>query len=136
LSIPQNVDLLTDIDFLKLIELYRNASLVVIPLYENNYSAGFTVLFQAMAMGKAVILSDVSAIKKSFHFKDMENCILVPPGDIHKLELAIKYLYENVKTREKIGNNARELININYSLDQFIMQLDNLFKNILNTKRN
>lgn len=131
LQVPPNVELFVDIDFIELLGLYKNANFVVIPLHDNNYSAGFTVLFQAMSLGKAVIISNVNAIKHSFHFRNMENCILVPPGDTVKLESSIKLLYENDKTRNNLGDNAQKLIRSNYSMELFVRRLNDLFKDIL-----
>jgi glycosyltransferase involved in cell wall biosynthesis len=68
------------------------APFVVLPVRENNYSGGTISLLQAMAAGKAVIVSRTAAVREGYGLADGENCLLVPPGDGAALAEAMERL--------------------------------------------
>jgi glycosyltransferase involved in cell wall biosynthesis len=49
-------------DWCELVQLYRDSDLVVITLFENNYEAGLTTLFEAMACRRPVVITRSSGI--------------------------------------------------------------------------
>lgn len=70
--------------------------------------SGPLVLLDAMALGKAVVASNVNGTRD--YVTHGENALLVPPGDPQALADAIKLLMENPEVRYKLGANARETI--------------------------
>ena len=74
---------------------------------ENSYSGATTVLLQALAMGKPVVVSRTRAIARGYGLGDGENCRLVPPGDAGAFETALVDLLQDEVARTGIGVNAR-----------------------------
>ena len=62
-------------------ERLERARVVALPVRENTYSGATTVLLQAMALEKPVVVSRTSAIATGYGLVDGENCRLVEPGD-------------------------------------------------------
>ena len=65
------------------------ARVVALPVSDNSYSGATTVLLQAMAMGKPVVVSRTDAIAEGYELEDGVNCRLVKPGDAQGLERAV-----------------------------------------------
>jgi len=63
---------------------------------------------EAMAYGKPVIVFD--SISPNDLFLDMENCILIPPGDLERFANSIELLYKDLLIRTNLGKNARKTI--------------------------
>lgn len=61
-------------------------------------------ILEAMALKLPVVVSDVGAI--SGVIRDKKNGLLIQPGDVTELELAIIQLIENQKLRESISNTG------------------------------
>ena len=54
---------------------------VALPVRDNSYSGATTVLLQAMALAKPVVVTRTSAIATGYELEDGENVRLVAPGD-------------------------------------------------------
>ena len=67
----------------------REARVVALPVRENSYSGATTVLLQAMALGKPVVVTRTQAIATGYGLVDGENCRLVAPGDEAGFERAL-----------------------------------------------
>ena len=59
----------------------EEARVVALPVLDNSYSGATTVLLQAMALGKPVVVSRTKAIARGYGLADGDNCRLVEPGD-------------------------------------------------------
>lgn len=64
-----------------------------------------TVLIEAMASGKAIIASDIPAIREIV--KDGEEALLFDPHNFQQLKNLILTLYNSPELRAKLGENAR-----------------------------
>ena len=95
---------------LELRELYRGARFVVTPLRESAQPSGQSVTLQAMACGKPVILSRTRGLWSPSAMRHMENCVLVPPGDVAGLRDAIERMAADATLRERIGREARRSV--------------------------
>lgn len=121
----------TDIE---LRELYRRARLVAIPLRDVAQPAGQSATLQAMACGKAVILTRTQGLWEPQQMRHLENCYLVEPGDVSGLQQAIRYLIERPEEAERIGENARHTIEKRYRSDQFAASLVNHIQALLSAR--
>jgi glycosyltransferase involved in cell wall biosynthesis len=65
-----------------------------------------TKLFEYMAMGKAIVASDLDQIGRVL--RHQETAWLVPPGDSKQLAAAIQLLASQPATRKRLANAARE----------------------------
>ncbi len=76
---------------------------------------GFPIgVLEAMAMGKAVIASDVDGTKEAV--KDGENGLLVPSGDTGKLAAAMVRLSRDGVLRARLQDNAQAAIAANFNV--------------------
>ncbi len=102
-----NVEILVDLAMGEIRDQIARSRLLVLPVRENSYSGGTTVLLQALSMGKPVIANAVGANKDGYYFVDGVNCLMVPPEKPDALVLAISKLVENPDTRNDLGKEAR-----------------------------
>jgi len=78
---PANVELEADISFESVRDRLASARVVALPVRPNSYSGATTVLLQALALGKPVVVSHTAAIADGYGLEDGGNCLLVEPGD-------------------------------------------------------
>ncbi len=104
----------------KLIQLYQNAILLVIPSY---YESGPLVLLEAMSCGIPVVSTPVGIAPEII--KNNENGILIPHK---KMAEAISVLIEDGKLRRKLGNNARKTIERKYTWNSVTDRVEECYK--------
>ena len=80
-ALPANLEVETDIPFDAMQRRLEEARVVALPVLENSYSGATTVLLQAMALGKPVVVTRTKAIASGYGLVDGDNCRLVEPGD-------------------------------------------------------
>jgi len=93
--------------------IMAQARLVVLPLPYQLYSFGQMSLLQAMAMGKAVIVSNVPGITD--YVQDGQNALLVRPYDYLEMREKIDYLLKHPPERARIGEAARKSVEEKYN---------------------
>ena len=108
-------------DYQKLRDLYARASVVVVPLVETDFQAGITTVLEAMAMGKAVVVTATRG--QSGVVRDGITGITVPPGDAAELGDAVSYLLGNPAERRRLGWAAREAVVDGYSVEAYAERL-------------
>lgn len=82
-----------------------------------------TKLFEYMAMGKAIISSNIGQMAEIL--ENYQDAILVKAGDIDELKYAMKILINDHELRKKLGMNAREKVTKNYSWDIHVDRIIN-----------
>jgi len=142
--VPENVTM-TRLDYAALRDLYAAARFVVVPLREVENQAGVTTLLEAMAMGKAVIVSatrgqrdlvrgrlwtaagptammlgDPTVFGVDRATAAMETGIYVPPHDPAALRTAIAYLLAHPERAESLGRAGRALIERWMTLERYV----------------
>ncbi len=105
----------SDHSFAELRDLYRAACFVVIPLQDVDQPSGQSVALQAMACAKAVIMTRTRGLWEAEYMLHMDTCYLVEPGNVEGLRDAIDYLCANPGETERIGLNARRLVERRYN---------------------
>lgn len=101
-------------------ERYARSALVVVPLLPTDFQAGITSLLEAMAMGKAVIVTATTGLADIL---DDEAVCRVPTQDSAALREAILRLWARPRERARRGRRARRLVEERHSLDGFVAQL-------------
>ena len=114
------------VDYLGLRRLYAAASLVVIPLVPADFPAGVTTLLEAMAMGKATIISATDGVRD--YVRDGETAVLVPPGRPEALREAIVHLLANPMERVKLGRRARRVATTDHGVELYAARLAELLR--------
>jgi len=89
-----------------------------------SYTEGFpNVVIEAMAMGCAVIATDVGAIPEMINYGYKNPCgICVPPQNVEKLKGAILELIENPENANIMGQRGIEKVLCNYTLEKVVKQ--------------
>jgi glycosyltransferase involved in cell wall biosynthesis len=145
-NIPPNVTV-RKYTYAEMRDLYAEASFVVIPLREVNFTAGLSLIFEAMAMGKAVIVSgtrgqtdvirdprnngrgpvarewwpgflDVPGLAETLG--KLPTGYYVTPGDSVELRRMIQYLLDHPEVAEELGRNGRRVLEGYFGRDAYI----------------
>ncbi|HEV2034872.1 MAG TPA: glycosyltransferase family 4 protein [Candidatus Dormibacteraeota bacterium] len=118
---PRNFELVPTLDRARLRELYARAMVVVVPVLPTDFQAGVTTLLEAMAMGKAVVVSATEGQRDVV--EDGVTGVLVPPADPPALRAAIRRLLDDDRERARLGRNARRAVEMHFSLDVYATTL-------------
>jgi glycosyltransferase involved in cell wall biosynthesis len=150
---PPNVQV-DAFDYPALRDLYARSALVVVPLAEDtDFQAGVTTILEAMAMGKAVVVThtpgqtdvveDRRACTRGRHPRRRPVSLLrslaretgvelepsgfyVPPADPEALRRAIVYLLEHPAERRRLGMAGRRTVERLATVDQFAARMRDL----------
>lgn len=115
LALPPNVEARSYGDYVGLRRLYAESLCVVVPLHDAVHACGYAVIAEAMAMGKPVITTEIAG--RSDYLIDGETGFYVPPGDVGALRARISQLVENPVLAQRLGRNARRLIEEKFTLE-------------------
>jgi glycosyltransferase involved in cell wall biosynthesis len=104
----KKIECLPYVPITRLKEIISKSLLVVLPLPYQLYSFGQMSLLQSMALGKAVIVSNVPGIAD--YVQDGQNAVLVRPYDVWELRDKIDQLVSQPEKRREITRQARKSI--------------------------
>jgi len=121
LRLLPNVSVLHQCYAKEYLEQIAGAELVVIPLKDNDISAGQMVLLQAMALGKAVVITRTPTTEE--YGKHLETLYFVERGSMEDLAQAIMHLKRDARLRASIARKAREHFQERYSMGAFVQHL-------------
>jgi glycosyltransferase involved in cell wall biosynthesis len=102
------------------------ARVVALPVRDNSYSGATTVLLQAMAMAKPVVVSRTDAIARGYALEDGVNCRLVAPGDVDAFERTLVETLTGADAATSLGIRARETVERNFSWERYTDALWNV----------
>jgi glycosyltransferase involved in cell wall biosynthesis len=123
---PENVLLESDIPFEEMRRRLSRARVVALPVKENSYSGATTVLLQAMALQKPVVVTRTSAIAAGYGLVDGENCRLVPPGDAQAFERALSDVLRNDLHARALAARARATVERDLTWDLYVDRIERL----------
>ena len=118
-SLPENVQVETDIPFGEMRDRLARARVVALPVRDNSYSGGTTVLLQAMAAARPVVVSRTAAIESGYGLADGRNCTLVAPGDEAAFERALATLLDDADAAAALGLRARAHVELELSWERY-----------------
>jgi glycosyltransferase involved in cell wall biosynthesis len=118
---PANTTLSGGYSLLELRDLYAKSQFVILPLYDQIYSAGATAALEAMSMSRAVIAFRSRGIVD--YIRDGETGILVEPGDPEAMRGAIRYLIDHPEEARRMGENGRRLVDEELNLDNYVRRI-------------
>jgi glycosyltransferase involved in cell wall biosynthesis len=102
--------------------MLRAAAVVVLPLEpRTDRSSGQTTYVNAMALGKAIVVSDAPGVRD--YIDDGDTGVIVPCGDAQALARAVRGLLADRQWRERLGENARRHALRNLTLDGYAERL-------------
>ncbi|MEK7524331.1 MAG: glycosyltransferase family 4 protein [Patescibacteria group bacterium] len=88
-----------------------------------------TKLFEYMAMGKAIVASNLEQIGTVL--EDEKTALLTKPGDIHDFVKAVIRLIPDSEFRKKLGENARKEVVQKYTWDQNAKRIIHAYENLV-----
>lgn len=104
--------------------VYARCRVVVIPLYDVGFDAGYTATLEAMAMGKPVVITrargQVDLVEHGV------NGLYVPVGDADALRGAVLRLLDAPEQARSMGAAGRALVEQRFGLDAYVHQLAGL----------
>jgi glycosyltransferase involved in cell wall biosynthesis len=115
-ALPGHVSLEADIKLEDVRDRLAGARVVALPVRRNSYSGATTVLLQAMALAKPVVVSRTDAIARGYDLADGVNCRLVEPGDGDAFERA---LLDTLADSRSLGTAARETVEHGFSWQRY-----------------
>lgn len=121
------IEILGWIDKEKARNYLKQCNFYILPSY--NEGLPMSVL-EAMSYSLPVITTNVGGIPEVI--TNNENGILIEPGNIEQLYIAIKTVVTDMELRNRIGQNAHKTIEGKFNLNNFINSLDEMYKQIKN----
>ena len=108
-------------------ELIREADIFALPSLEEG--SGSLALLEAMQAGLAVVSSEIDGIPEDII--DGESGLLVPPGDIDALCLALHRLLLSKDLRRQLSSGAAEVFSRRFTAARFSSELGGLYEQLL-----
>jgi glycosyltransferase involved in cell wall biosynthesis len=105
----------------ELLQLYRDADIVVVSLVENKYAAGIQALLEAMACGRPVVVTRTQGLSE--YLAPSGIATVVNPGDPFGLRQAIVSLLNNPQEAEAQAQGGHEVVLKQHNSDQYIEYL-------------
>jgi glycosyltransferase involved in cell wall biosynthesis len=160
-DVPTNVEV-NSFDYFRLREVYARAAVVVVPLFDVDFQAGVTTILEAMAMGKAVVVTHTQgqldivedrrvatrgriprirpvsllrAIAREAGEELQPNGFYVPAGEPEALRRALVYLLDHPRERAELGEAGRHAVERFLTLDQFAARMAALVDQAQATRR-
>ncbi|MFT7463025.1 MAG: glycosyltransferase involved in cell wall biosynthesis [Pseudohongiellaceae bacterium] len=127
MDLPANVTLRSGLSWLELRRLYSSAALAVVPLQDVDSAAGVTSIFEALATGTPVLVSDTSGIAESI--ENVPGVLRVPPGDRRALTDAIDGALADSEALAIQALEGREVVKESRSLDVFVERVQGIVAN-------
>ncbi|BDS11580.1 glycosyltransferase family 4 protein [Aureispira anguillae] len=128
----KNIDfecIITEVQRNDMPDLLKASDLVVLPSYKEGL--GFSAI-ESMVVGCPVILNEVSGFDEIP--ENEEEVIFVPAKNIKVLSDSIGDLITNPAKREKIGKNGQSIALQKFSMDNFCVQIEAFYAEVLNKK--
>jgi glycosyltransferase involved in cell wall biosynthesis len=123
-DVPANVEVEIDLPFDVMKRRLEEARVVALPVRENTYSGATTVLLQALALGKPVVVSRTSAIATGYGLVDGENCRLVAPGDAAAFTRSVSDVLGDDIHARALGARARSSVERDLTWDRYVSRIE------------
>jgi len=131
----ENVVIEKDIPFEAMRRTLAEARVVALPVRENSYSGATTVLLQAMALGKPVVVTRTQAISSGYGLVDGENCRLVEPGDEAGFERALGGVLRDEFHARALGSSARTTVERGLTWERYVDRIEELLRDAVSAPR-
>jgi glycosyltransferase involved in cell wall biosynthesis len=122
-------------DYPGLRSLYARSRFVVMPLLDVDFQAGITTVLEAMAMGKAIVLTRTRGMVSAGLIRHGEEGLYVRPGDPAALREALIHLWENPADAERMGRRGRAAIEERFTLEHLVGGLASVLRAVAATTR-
>ncbi len=128
LGLEKNVEFRGFIESNKLVDLYNQSELFVLP--STGIQEGFgTVLVEALACGTPVIATNIVGIAKEI--KDNKCGIIIPCNDAKKLAQAIIRIIKNINLQKKMTIKGKLLIQNKYDWSKNVKMVEKIYLEVI-----
>ena len=103
-----------------LVQLYRDADVVVVSVHENKYAAGVQSLMEGMACGRPVVATATTGLKG--YLQD-DVVLRFPPGDAQALRAAIERTLNDPVAAGERARRGLQLAHERHSIDRYVAQI-------------
>lgn len=117
-KLPSNVRIDQQLTPEKLRDLYGRARFVVVPLHDVDADCGITTVKEAMAMGKAVVVTRTKG--QVDMLEDGKQGVYVPPYDAAALRSSIERLLASAQEVDRMGQAGRALVEARHTMDAHV----------------
>lgn len=121
-ELPSNV-VVTRCNYPQLRDLYARSLFVAIPLVGSQAQSGSLVMYEAMAMGKAVIATRTEGQEALNIVTEGETGYYVRPGDVQGWREIIAHLCNHPEEALRMGRQAREMVEHRLNMDTYVQQM-------------
>ncbi|HDH97281.1 MAG TPA: glycosyltransferase [Proteobacteria bacterium] len=128
LDVPLEVDWSPEVPYRRLKELLGSAKAVVLPVVDNPYTAATITMLEAMAAGRAVVVSRTRAIGQGYRFEQNREIVFVEPGNPAALRDAIKRVAFDLDFCRRLGGRAREAMIERHSMRIWVDEWRRIFE--------
>jgi glycosyltransferase involved in cell wall biosynthesis len=125
----QDVEIMCNVSFRDLRDLYAHSRIVVVPLHTNNYAAGVNSLLEGMAMGKPVISSFTPGTRD--YISNGVTGRFTPPGNAEMLKDRILSLWSNPRELNRLGENGRTAVENSMNFDIYVENIVRIARSIV-----
>ena len=105
----------------ELLQLYRDADIMVVSLFPSDHAAGVQALMEALACGRPVVVTATAGLEGYVDQPDAMRT--VPPGDPAAMRAAITDLLAKPDERRRMGERAAALARERYPLERYVEDL-------------
>ena len=123
---PRNLSVEVDLPFDEMRRRLERARAVALPVRDNSYSGATTVLLQAMALAKPVVVTRTAAIATGYGLEDGDNVRLVSPGDAVGFGRTVAELLGDEEQARALGARARATVESQLTWDRYVGRLESL----------
>jgi glycosyltransferase involved in cell wall biosynthesis len=128
LELEKNIEFRGFIESNKLVDLYNQSELFVLP--STGIQEGFgIVLLEALACGTPVIATNIVGIAKEI--KDNKCGIIIPCNDAKKLAQAIIRIIKNINLQKKMIIKGKLLIQDKYDWNKIVKMVENIYLRVI-----
>jgi glycosyltransferase involved in cell wall biosynthesis len=128
-DVPSNVHF-TRLSQEQLRGLYARALFVAVPLMPNDIQVGSLVLYEAMAMGKAILVTRTAGQEGLGVVREGENGFFVPPGDVQAWRRLITYLLDRPEEAIRMGERSRAIVEGGLNLFRYVDEMAKLARSL------
>jgi glycosyltransferase involved in cell wall biosynthesis len=119
-----NIEIKQGLPHRELRDAYAGARFVVVPLDKVDYAAGVTSMCEAMAMGKALVVSASPGVAD--YVKHDETGLVVPVGDAAAMRDAVQTLWNDPARCARMGQSGRRWVEAEFTVPRYVGRVSGL----------
>lgn len=133
-ALPAHVTV-TRCSYSALRQLYARALFVAVPMDNSHSQAGSLVVYEAMAMGKAVLVTATHGQRAMGVVREGDMGFYISPGDVAGWRERTEYLLAHPEEAMVMGQRARAAVEAGLNLDSFVQHMAGVVREVTEESR-